>query len=71
MTDEQIIKALEICQGPHDNDTCRNCLYNSKTYGCRDRLCNDVLDLLNRLKAERDKAVSNNGKTKDSFGHRD
>ena len=53
LTDSEIVKALEICQKPHDNDTCNNCKY-KRNYGCRDDLCNDILDLINRLQAEND-----------------
>lgn len=51
LTDKEIVKALEICQKPHDNDTCNNCKY-KRNFGCRDALCNDILDLINRLQAE-------------------
>ena len=51
LTDNEIVKALEICQGAHDNDTCNNCKY-KRNFGCRDALCNDTLDLINRQNAE-------------------
>lgn len=53
LTDKEIVKALEICQKPHDNDTCNNCKY-KRNFGCRDALCNDILDLINRLEAEKE-----------------
>lgn len=50
MTDEQIIKAVEICRTP---DTCRGCPYHELyTAGCISFLMKDVFDLINRRKAE-------------------
>lgn len=54
LTDSEIVKALEICQKPHDNNTCNNCKY-KRNFGCRDALCNDILDLINRLQAENER----------------
>lgn len=51
MTDEQIIKALECCRGwgvPH----CSECAYKSANDLCEDELRADVIDLINRQKAE-------------------
>ena len=49
LPDGEIVKALENCQKPHDNDTCKNCKY-KMPFGCRDALCNDILGLINRTK---------------------
>ena len=50
MTDEQIIKAVDVCRNP---DTCRGCPYHELyTAGCVAMLMKDVFDLINRQKAE-------------------
>lgn len=50
MTDEQIIKAVEVCRTP---DTCRGCPYHElHTAGCICALMKDVFDLIDRQKAE-------------------
>ena len=56
MTDEQIIKALECC-ATDDGDDCFQCPYGNIVYksgngGCVNRCRKDVLDLINRQKAE-------------------
>lgn len=54
MTDNEIIKALECCLTNHINN-CANCpngSYPSSYLQCRYKLNNDVLDLINRQKAE-------------------
>lgn len=56
MTDEQIIKALECCS-TDDGDDCSRCPYGNIVYksgngGCVNRCRKDVLDLINRQKAE-------------------
>lgn len=50
MTDEQIIKAVEVCRTP---DTCRGCPYHElHTAGCICALMKDVFDLISRQKAD-------------------
>lgn len=50
MTDEQIIKATDVCRTPN---TCRGCPYHVLgTAGCISILMKDVFDLINRQKAE-------------------
>ena len=50
MTDEQIIKAVEVCREP---DTCKDCPYHKLyTARCIIMLMKDVFDLINRQKAE-------------------
>ena len=48
MTDNEIIKALECC----DNCFCEECSYKPKLHNCREELCHDAVDLINRQKAE-------------------
>lgn len=50
MTDNEIIRALECCQG---NADCANCpYYENNHYQCGNNFNKDVLDLINRQKAE-------------------
>lgn len=50
MTDEQIIKAVDVCGEP---DTCRGCPYHELYIsGCVCALMKDVFDLINRQRAE-------------------
>ena len=53
LTDEQIIKALEICNA--ESGSCIGCSLR-KLDGCVKQLQISVLDLINRQKAEKDKA---------------
>lgn len=56
MTDEQIIKAAEICRTP---DTCRGCPYHElHTAGCICALMKDVFDLINRQKAKIEREIN-------------
>lgn len=59
MTNEEIIKSLEICCGcaPKDECDCLFCHYVDSDYlkKCTAQLANDVLDLINRQKVEIDK----------------
>ena len=49
MTDEQIIKAVDVCK----TGTCRGCPYHVLgTAGCISILMKDVFDLINRQKAQ-------------------
>lgn len=49
MTDEEIIKALECCR----DCKCKDCpCYNKETDGCKELDEQDILDLINRQKAE-------------------
>lgn len=48
MTDDEIVKALDCC----DNCFCDECAYKSKLFHCKEDLCHDALDLINRQKAE-------------------
>ena len=47
-TDEDVIKALESCQ----ESACLVCPYNVVYAVCRDVMCGDVLDLINRQREE-------------------
>ena len=49
MTDEQIIKALEICK---QNTICKGCPYISIKMGCQVGLIGDALDIIKRRDAE-------------------
>ena len=51
LTDTEIKKALECC----DNCFCENCAYQPKLFNCREELCHDALDLINRLQAENER----------------
>ena len=57
MTDNEIIKALECCI-KNDIAQCKICAYDKFEQGCRRKLEPDILDLINRQKAEieRDKS---------------
>ena len=49
MTDEQIIKAVDVCR----TGTCKGCPYHELyTASCINKLMEDVFDLINRQKAE-------------------
>lgn len=50
MTDNEIIKALEICR--NENGICSDCPYSDDYTNCNTRIAKDVLDLINRQKAE-------------------
>ena len=50
MTDNEIIKALECCK---TGDDCKGCPYYANgRYTCGEHFNEDVLDLINRQKAE-------------------
>ena len=60
MTDEQIIKAVEVCREP---DTCKDCPYHKLyTARCIIMLMKDVFDLINRQKAEIERLKKKNEK---------
>lgn len=60
MTDEQIIKAVDVCRNP---DTCRGCPYHELyTARCVIMLMKDVFDLINRQKAEIERLKKKNEK---------
>ena len=50
MTDNEIIKALECCNGWHGR--CLNCPLNREGTNCKEKLNSYALDLINRQKAE-------------------
>ena len=50
MTDKDIIKALEICR--NENGMCSDCPYSDDYTNCNTRIAKDVLDIINRQKAE-------------------
>lgn len=50
MTDNEIIKALEICR--NENGICSDCPYSDDYTNCNTRIAKDVLDIINRQKAE-------------------
>ena len=60
MTDNEIIKALVNCTGLQTSTTCFGCPYSARAYAtvsagdvfCKDKMCRDALDLINRQKAE-------------------
>ena len=53
MTDNEIIKALELCR--NENGICSDCPYSDDYTNCNTRIAKDVLDLINRQKAEVEK----------------
>ena len=63
MTEEKVIEALEIClRGDYDkirNALCGKCVY-IKYSDCKLSLQSDVLNLIKRIKAERDRYKSEN-----------
>jgi 3-methyladenine DNA glycosylase/8-oxoguanine DNA glycosylase len=53
MIDEEVIKALECCKKHGYNfEECERCPYGGQCYTDDVNLCQDVLDLINRQKAE-------------------
>lgn len=50
MTDNDIIKALEICR--NENGICSDCPYSDDYTNCNTRIAKDSIDLINRQKAE-------------------
>ena len=52
MTDEQIIKALELCAHWENDKTCENCPANVYGFGCANKMSKFVLGLINRQEAE-------------------
>ena len=57
MTDSEIVKALKCCGD--DASKCLSCpLYSMKCAYCVKMLCNNALDLINRQRAEIEKAKS-------------
>ena len=52
MTDNEIIKAFEHCRKGYLTDDCIECPYVEKYPQCTNNLREDVLDLINRQKAE-------------------
>lgn len=51
MSDNEIIEALECCNSKKRGN-CLNCQYHNYSANCLDDMMNDVLDLINRQKAE-------------------
>ncbi|MGN0618540.1 MAG: hypothetical protein ACI4J7_05925 [Ruminiclostridium sp.] len=58
MTDNEIIKALECCNG--DLDCCKKCPAKENNVECGDVLKNNALKLINRQKAEIDELKKKN-----------
>lgn len=56
MTDNEIIKILECCA----NADCKSCPCNIDNHHCKDIGSQEILDLINRQKAEIDKLKSRN-----------
>ena len=52
MTDEQIIKALELCAHWENDKTCEDCPANVFGFGCANKMSKFVLGLINRQTAE-------------------
>lgn len=52
MTDEQIIKALELCAHWENDKTCEDCPANGYGFGCANKMSKFVLGLINRQNAE-------------------
>ena len=50
MTDNDIIKALEICR--NENGICSDCPYSDDYTNCNTRIAKDSIDLINRQKEE-------------------
>lgn len=51
MNDDKIMESLEAC----DNCFCENCSYKSNLIYCREELCKDALELINRQREEIEK----------------
>ena len=69
MTDNDIIKALECCASSEYPDSCADCFYIGCTLkeGCVNEMQRDVLDLINRQKAENERLQKHN--TEMAFKH--
>lgn len=52
MTDEQIIKALELCAHWENDKTCEDCPANTYDFSCANRMAKYALNFINRRKAE-------------------
>ena len=55
MTDEQIIKALELCAHWENDKTCEDCPANVFGFGCANKMSKFVLGLINRQTAENER----------------
>lgn len=55
MTDEQIIKALEMCAHWENDKTCEDCPANVFGFGCANKMSKFVLGLINRQTAENER----------------
>ena len=58
MTDKEIIKALELCMD--EDDRCGECPYEGSPERCVKVHGKDLLDLINRQKAENERLETNN-----------
>lgn len=59
MTDNEIIKAWELCFTPKGTTyTCAKCPYHKFGALCKEKRNRDTIDLLNRLKAENEALIS-------------
>lgn len=52
MTDDEIIKALELCGNLESVEFCDECPANTLGLGCGHKLSKQALNLINRQKAE-------------------
>ena len=52
MTDNEIIKAFECCSNDDDGSGCGNCPLSDKYPYCDDMLDKQIIDIINRQKAE-------------------
>ena len=50
MTDNDLIKSLDICQ--NENSKCSDCSYSNDYTNCNTRIAKEALELINRQKAE-------------------
>ena len=52
LTDNEIIKALELCANWESDKSCDDCPANTYGFGCANRMAKHSLGLINRQKAE-------------------
>ena len=57
MTDEQIIKALELCAHWENDKTCEDCPANTYDFSCANRMAKYALNFINRKKAENEQEI--------------
>lgn len=60
MTDEQIIKALDMCSNWENDKTCEECPANVFDFSCANKTSKFALSLINRQKAEIERMENQN-----------